>query len=187
MKSGLLKKNAVMTGGRKVISYVAMSLDGYIAKPGGDISFLSEVEKNGEDYGYTEFLKSIDTIIVGRTTYDKILSMGFEYPGDKEVYIITHNIIPGNKRVKYYSGPLKNLVSEIRTRTGKNIFCDGGSDIINQLLSDNLVDEFIISVIPAILGQGIPLFKGKRPEMNIKLVNSRHFDTGLVQLHYIKK
>lgn len=175
-----------MTGERKVISYVAMSLDGYIAKQDGDISFLSAVEKEGEDYGYAEFMQTIDTIIVGRRTYDKILSIGFEYPDDKEVYIITHNGIPDNNRLKFHSGPLRNLVSELKTRRGKNIFCDGGSEIINQLLSESLIDEFIISVIPAILGDGIPLFKGKRQEMNIKLVNTRSFVTGLVQLHYVK-
>lgn len=175
-----------MTEARKVISYVATSLDGYIAKSDGDISFLSIVEKVGEDYGYADFLNTIDTIIVGRKTYDKILSIGFQYPKDKEVYVVTRSERPCQERLKFYSGPLKKLVSELKIEQGKKIFCDGGSAVINQLLGDNLIDEFIISVIPIILGEGIPLFKSKIPGMNLKLVDCQTFDSGLVQLHYIK-
>lgn len=70
----------------KVILYIAMSLDGCIAKSDGDISFLSLVEKEGEDYGYSDFLKTIDTVIVGRKTYDKVMAMGYEYPyPDKQI------------------------------------------------------------------------------------------------------
>jgi dihydrofolate reductase len=175
-----------MTRERKVISNVATSLDGFIAKSDGDISFLSIVEKKGEDYGYADFMNTIDTIIVGRKTYDKILSIGFEYPSDKEVYVITHNGKTDDRKIKYYSGSLKELISSLKNRPAKNIFCDGGSEIINELLVNNLIDEFIISIIPIILGDGISLFKNKRPEMNVKLVNCQKFDTGLIQLHYIR-
>jgi dihydrofolate reductase len=171
---------------RKLISYVAMSLDGFIAKPDGDISFLSMVEKEGEDYGYAEFIKTIDTIIVGRKTYDKILSIGFEYPTDKDVFIVSRNVKKEHGRIKTYSGSLIYLVADLRKTSGGNIFCDGGSEIINELLKDNLIDEFIISIIPAILGEGISLFKEKRPELKLKLINCQKFDTGLVQLHYVR-
>jgi len=176
-----------MIGMRKVISYIAMSLDGYIARPDGDISFLSIVEKKGEDYGYSDFTSTIDTIIIGRKTYDKVISMGYEYPdNDNDVYIITRAVKPNYKTLKYYSGSLRKLVSELKSKQGKNIFCDGGSEIINELLRDNLIDEFIISVIPIILGDGISLFKNGRPELNLKLIKSDAFDTGLVQLHYAR-
>ena len=176
-----------MTGMRKVISYIAMSLDGYIAKPDGDLSFLSLAEKKGEDYGYSDFKRTIDTVIIGRKTYDKVISMGYEYPdNDNDVYIITRNAKPDNKTLKYYSGSLKKLVSELKSIQGKNIFCDGGSEIINELLRYNLIDEFIISIIPIILGDGISLFKNGRPELKLKLINSGAFDTGLVQLHYAR-
>lgn len=175
-----------MTDSKKVISNVAMSLDGYIAEPDGNISFLSKVEKAGEDYGYSDFIKNIDTIIVGRKTYDKILSIGFKYPDDKDVYIITREEKPDHQKLKFYSGPIKKLISELKAKEGKNIFCDGGSEIINQLLMDNLIDEFIISIIPVILGDGIPLFKNKTPKKNLKLISCQKFDTGLVQLHYSK-
>lgn len=79
---------------RNLISYIAISLDGYIAKPDGDISFLSRVEKEGEDYGYAGFMNTVDTIILGRKTYDKIKDIGFGYPEDKEVYIISRSSGP---------------------------------------------------------------------------------------------
>ncbi len=163
-----------------------MSLDGYIAGPDDDISFLSMVEKEGEDYGYADFMKTVDTIFLGRKTYDKIKETGFEYPREKEVYIISHSTSFGDNALKYYSGPLKILISNLRNRQGGNIFCDGGSDVLNQLLQDNLVDEFFISVIPVILGDGIRLFKAGRPALNLQLVSAKEFDTGLVQLHYIR-
>ncbi len=171
---------------RNVISYIAMSLDGYIAGPGDDISFLSMVEKEGEDYGYADFMKTVDTIFLGRRTYDKVKETGFGYPGDKEVYIISHDTGFGDKALKYYSGPLKSLISDLRNRQGRNIYCDGGSEVLNQLLQDDLIDEFFISVIPVILGDGIRLFRDGHPALNLQLVSAREFDTGLVQLHYIR-
>jgi dihydrofolate reductase len=171
---------------RNVISYIAMSLDGYIAGPGDDISFLSRVEREGEDYGYSGFLNTVDTIILGRRTYEKVKDIGFGYPNDKEVYIITHNIGSEDTTLKYYSGPLKTLISDLRLKPGRRIFCDGGSDVLNQLLQDNLIDEFIISIIPVVLGEGIRLFRDGRPELDLKLVSTRDFDSGLVQLHYAR-
>jgi len=173
--------------GRKVILYIAMSLDGYIAKPDGDITFLSIVEQEGEDYGYSDFIKTVDTVVVGRKTYDKILSMGFDFPhSDKDAYIITRTSRPSVGSVKFYTDSLIDLVARLKSEDGKHIFVDGGAEIVNELLKDNLIDEFYISVIPVLLGEGIPLFKGGRPEIGLKLISSKSFDKGLVQLHYIR-
>ena len=162
-----------------------MSLDGYIAKPDGDISFLSPVEQQGQDYGYSDFIKTVDTIIVGRKTYDKALSMGYQYPpADKELYIISGTHHPNSGSLKYYSGPLNELVMKLKSLPGKNIYCDGGSVIVNELLRNNLIDEFIISIIPVILGNGIELFTRELPELKIELVDCKRFETGLIQLHY---
>ena len=172
---------------RKVILYISMSLDGYIAKPDGDISFLSAMEQKGQDYGYAEFNKTVDTVIIGRRSYDKVLSLGYEYPhSDKDVYIITRTPQPPKGSFKYYSGSLKTLITDLKSRPGKNIYCDGGSLIVNELLKDNLIDEFIISIIPIILGDGIELFNRGIAEMAIKLKGFKKFKKGLVQLHYEK-
>jgi dihydrofolate reductase len=119
---------------RKVILYIATSLDGYIAKPNDDLGFLSIVEQDGQDYGYADFVKTVDTVIVGRKTYDKVISMGFDFPhADKDAYIMTRTPRPNIGSIKFYSESLKSLVDRLKSESGKNIFCDGGAEIVNEL------------------------------------------------------
>jgi dihydrofolate reductase len=170
---------------RKVVLYISMSLDGYIATKDNSLEFLSMVEQEGEDYGYNDFIKSVDTVIIGRKTYEKVLSMGFDYPHiDKDVYILTRNEKPQIGNFKYYSGDLKQLVRTLKSNSGKNIYCDGGAEIANELIKNNLIDEYIISVIPILLGEGIKLFNDGRPEQKLELVATKQFDKGLTQIHY---
>jgi dihydrofolate reductase len=170
---------------RKVILYISMSLDGYIAREDGDISFLDEMEQAGEDYGYAEFCKTVDTVIIGRKSFDKVISMGYQYPHtDKEVFIVSGTRSEGSGPFKYYSGPLKDLVEDLKSLPGKDIYCDGGSLVANQLMEHDLIDEFIISVVPVMLGDGIRLFRDGRPEIKIQLTESKKFKSGLIQLHY---
>ena len=115
---------------RPLALYIATSLDGYIAKPGDDLSFLSVVENTGE---------------------------------------------------------LGKLVRGLKAQDGKIIFCDGGAGVANALLRQNLIDEFIISVIPVLVGDGIRLFQNERPELDLELLSAKSYDTGLVQIHYRKK
>lgn len=167
-----------------------MSLDGYIAKPNDDLSFLKQVEKAGEDYGYTEFTATVDTLIIGRKTYDYVLrEIGPSHydNGQRDVYVITRSQRPQVGRTTFYTGDLPALVKRLKSENGKNIYCDGGAEVINELLTYELVDEFIISVIPVLLGDGIRLFKAGRPEQVLELVTTKQFDTGLTQLHYRKK
>ncbi|HRZ98399.1 MAG TPA: dihydrofolate reductase family protein [Paludibacter sp.] len=174
-----------MTLNRKVILYIAMSLDGYIAKLNDDLSFLSIVEQEGQDYGYDEFIKTVDTVIVGRKTYEKVLSMGVEFPyADKDAYIITRTPRPNNGSIKFYTGDLKTLVNKLKSENGKNIFCDGGAEIVNEMLRNDLIDEYIISVIPILVGNGTKLFNDGRPEQKLELLSTKQFDKGLTQLHY---
>ena len=101
--------------GRKVIVYIAVSLDGYIAKPNDDLGFLSIVEEEGQDYGYADFVETVDAVIVGRKTYDKVLSMGVDFPhADKDAYIITRTPRPTIGSVKFYTGNLKSLVDRLK-------------------------------------------------------------------------
>ncbi len=165
-----------------------MSLDGYIAKQDGDISFLLPMEQKGMDYGYSDFLKTVDTIIVGRKTFDKVLSMGYKYPpSNQEVYVISRTPHNYSGSFKHYSGPLMDLITTLKSKPGRNIYCDGGSVIVNELLRNRLIDEFIISIIPIILGNGIELFTKELPELEIELVDCKKFETGLIQIHYKTK
>jgi dihydrofolate reductase len=174
-----------MRSNRKVILYIATSLDGYIAKPNDDLSFLSIVQRDGEDYGYTEFINSVDTVILGRKTYDWVMKQVAEFPhADKYSYVITRKPQPSLGKTNFYSDDLEDLVTRLKGEHGKNIFIDGGAEVVNELLKKNLIDEFIISVIPVLVGNGIRLFKDGRPEQKLKLVDIKKFDTGLTQLHY---
>ena len=175
---------------RTLSLFIATSLDGYIAKPNDDLSFLKLVEKEGEDYGYATFTSTIDTIILGRKTYDWVLrEIGPSHydNGDREVYVITRTERPDLGKTKFYTGSLTKLVQQLKSQNGKNIYCDGGAEIINELLKDDLIDELIISVIPVLVGNGTRLFKDGRPEQQLELVNTKTFDTGLIQLHYRRK
>jgi dihydrofolate reductase len=170
---------------RKVILYISMSLDGYIAGKDDSLDFLAMVEQEGEDYGYNDFIKSIDAVIIGRKTYEKVIAMGYDYPHtEKDVYILTRTARPSIGNYKFYSEDLSELVNRLKSQAGENIYCDGGADIANELMKSDLVDEFIISVIPILLGEGIKLFKDCRPKQILELVTSKQFDRGLVQLHY---
>jgi len=172
---------------RKLILYIATSLDGYIAGLNDDLSFLSIVQKEGEDYGYEDFVKTIDTVILGRKTYDWVIKNAGELSyHNKQVYVITNHAMEGLKNTNSYNGDLRTLVENLKLQEGKDIFCDGGADIVNQLLQSNLIDEIVISIVPILLGNGKKLFQDGRPEQTLQLVNTNVFDTGLVQLTYRK-
>lgn len=175
---------------RKLSLFIATSLDGYIAKPNDDLGFLKLVEKEGEDYGYAEFTANIDTIIIGRKTYDWVVrEIGSSHynNGDRNVYVITKTKRQSVGKTIFYTGNLIELVDQLKNGNGKDIYCDGGAEIINELLNSELIDEFIISIVPVLVGDGIRLFKDGRPEQQLELVNSKTFDTGLIQLHYRRK
>lgn len=174
-----------MTGNRKVILFIAMSLDGYIAGPGDDLRFLSQVQEEGEDYGYADFIRSVDTVIIGRKTYDWVRTQVEEFPhAGKETYVITRTPRGTSGKVHFYTGDLVSLIDTLKSRPGKKIFVDGGAEIVQCMLGDKLIDELQISVIPVLLGGGKQLFKGGLPVQDLALVAARSFPRGLVQLHY---
>jgi len=170
---------------RKVILYIAMSLDGYIAQPNDDLSFLSIVEKNGEDYGYADFVATVDTVILGRRTYDWVMDRVPEFPhADKTTYVLTRTARPSVGSTNFYTGDLKDLVAQLKKEPGKDIFCDGGAEVVHLLLKDKLIDEFIISIIPVLVGDGTRLFQNDRPMQALTLLEAKSFEKGLVQLRY---
>ena len=169
---------------RKLFLYIATSLDGYIAAPGDNLDFLNIAEKEGEDYGYNDFISGVDTVILGRRTYEWVIRQ-VEFPhADKETYVITRTPRPPIDKITFYTGNLKELITSLTKKEGKNIFCDGGAQVIHTLLQDDLVDEIILSVVPTLIGDGIKLFKDGRPELKLELVSSKAYDTGLIQSQY---
>jgi len=174
---------------RKLVLYISMSVDGFLATKDDDLSWLSIVEKEGEDYGYKSFYKDVDTYIVGKVTYDKILSLtGGVLPQAETMkcYVITRQNIDNKDGVEFYNGDIEALVSKLKSEDGKNLVCDGGGQIVKLLMEKDLIDEYIISVIPIFLGDGKRLFMGVIDTLNLKAKPSRYFESGLVQLHYVK-
>jgi dihydrofolate reductase len=103
------------------------------------------------------------------------------------VYVITRTERPDVGKTKFYNGDITELIRQLKRENGKNIYCDGGAEIVNELLKNDLIDEFIISVIPVLVGDGTRLYKDGRPEQQLTLINTKTFDTGLTQLHYKRK
>lgn len=169
---------------RKLNLYIAMSLDGFIAKNDDNIDFLSSVDSPGEDYGYTEFSSTIDTVIWGRRTYDKVLSLpqGPFYQ-DKKIYVVSKTRSGEVGNVTFHPD-LISLVSDLKKKEGKDIYCDGGAEIVFELLKHGLIERVIVSVIPHLLGDGIRLFKPGFPEQKMKFKKSSSYPSGLVQLWY---
>lgn len=167
-----------------------MSLDGFIATKEDDISWLSIVEKEGEDYGYTAFGETIDTYIVGRKTYDTVLQlMGGVFPQAQQYqcYVITRQTRSSEHGVIFYNEDLGSLIRQLKQENGKHIYCDGGGQIVQLLMKENLIDEYIISVIPIMLGNGKRLFLGDTPTISLKALSVQQFETGLMQLRYVRK
>jgi len=162
----------------KIIVYIASSLDGYIARENGDIDWLPEINESG----YDAFYKSVDTVIMGKTTYDQVLTFG-EYPyKDKKSFVFTRTDQNKNENAEFLSD-VEKFVKDGFPNAGENIWLVGGSQIISSFLKQRVVDEIIISVIPVLLGKGIPLFKNIENETKLEFVKTEKFSQ-LVDLHY---
>lgn len=174
-----------MENQRKLIVYIACSLDGFIAGPGDDLSFLKQVEKPGEDYGYAAFMNTVDTIMMGRRTYDWVMKEKSEYVDKtRDVFILSRTEREPMNNVQFYNGDPARLLESLRNKPGKDIFIDGGAMAIDYFRKKRLIDEWIISIIPVLLGDGVRLFKGGHQQQTLTFISAKHFETGLVQLHY---
>lgn len=165
--------------------FIACSMDGFIAGPDGDLKFLNSVESEGEDYGYAEFNKAVDTVIMGRKTYETVLGFSIPYPhADKKSFILTSQKLQAAPGIEFYSGDVVQLIQGLRQKEGKNIYIDGGAKTIAQFLNNNLIDEMVVSIVPQLIGQGIKLFQEGIPQSSWHCIESKLFDTGLVRCHY---
>ena len=162
---------------RKVILYIATSIDGFIADSAGGIEWLSiaetlELEK---DETYNEFYKKIDTVIMGRTTYDQVvneLSPDF-YPYENKVnYVLTNREGDDRANVNFSSENIIDLVERVKNENGKATWIVGGNSVIMPLVENNLIDEYRIATVPVILGKGIPLFNTFNKSLFLKLKES---------------
>ena len=165
---------------RKVKLFIASSLDGFIAREDGSVNWLF----SDLDYGYKKFYDSIDTVIMGRKTYEKSLELE-KYPFQgKTGYVFTENTEMSKDNNIEFINDVLNFVNYLVKEEGKDIWLVGGSDIISILINANILNEIILSIHPIILGSGIPLFKDVKREINLQLLNSIKYDSGLMQMYY---
>ncbi|QCS53284.1 dihydrofolate reductase family protein [Priestia flexa] len=170
---------------RKVILYIATTIDGFIARENGKIDWLVENETN-EDYGYNEFDESIDTVFMGRHTYEQVLTFGeFPYKG-KEVFVVTTKKGGKSEDVTFISPTeVHDKVTELKKLEGKNIFLVGGGSLNALFLNENLIDEYWIFQKPILLGSGIPLFQGNVADTPLSLIDSKIYPSGFVFLKFV--
>ncbi|MFN8143710.1 MAG: dihydrofolate reductase family protein [Bacteroidia bacterium] len=170
---------------RKIILYIACSVDGYIAGPNDNLDFLSMVERPSEDYGYQKFTDTIDAVIMGRKTYDKVLSFGIPFPhSGRNCFVVTKTKTGKTEHVTFWNSDPDILVRELLKQPGKDVFVDGGASLVDALMKHNLIDRYIISTIPVFIGDGIPLFKPGRPAIQLKHLQTNFYPSGLVQTWY---
>jgi len=171
----------------EVVYYVASSLDGYIATAGGGIEWLRPFEQGGEDYGYADFYASIDCVLLGRHTYEQSQSLG-EWPYPKKpcwVFSRTRNG-PSEPGVRFTANAPRVALAEAEGEGCKRAWLVGGGKLAAAFRADGLISEHIVSVIPVLLGGGIPLFDGPGQLEWLNLAESRIYPSGIVQLRYRK-
>ncbi len=171
---------------KKIKLYIAVSIDGYIAQSDGDLDWLMKYPVNTDtNYGYDDFFESIDTVIMGGRTYRDILNMDFAWPyKDKTTYIITRNPLISKGDIYFVSENVIETVSALQNKKGKDIWLVGGGKMISLFLSHELIDEMIITTIPVILGNGIPLFPGISKDSEWETIASHKYENGVTQIHY---
>jgi dihydrofolate reductase len=170
---------------RKIILFIATSLDGFIARENGEVDWLFT---EGE-YGYKEFFNSVDTVLMGGKTYRQILTFGDEFPyATKQAFVFTRDVnYRSNEEVTFIHHDMIEFVNELRTKKGKDIWLIGGSEINTAFLNAGLIDEMWLFVHPVILTRGIPLFYDTGADHWMKINDIEEFDTGLVKMVYVRK
>ena len=167
----------------KISVYIAASLDGYIARPDGSLDWLDRVGGFDEDYGFQSLLNSIDGVILGRHTYEVAAAVhDWPYKG-KRIIVLSHSLERVREEAELFRGDLTQLIAQLHKDGIKHVWIDGGVTI-SQFLDLQMVDAITLSVIPVILGSGIPLFHPIGKERACRLVSSQSYPSGLVQLKY---
>ncbi len=173
---------------KKVVLYIAMSLDGYIADKEGKVDWLKGQNGNEDMIDtYSDFIKEVDTVVMGWNTYRQIiteLSPNQWVYSDLTTYVITHRQLPSTENIKFIQENPCDLVKRLKQEQGKKIWICGGAKIVQALLKEKLIDEYTISVIPTILGAGIRLFGETVKEIELKLLSTFTYN-GIVELIYV--
>jgi len=171
---------------RKVIVHLATSADGYIARPDGDLDWLTSRSAPEGFYGLPTFEKSVDAKVLGRRTYDRSVKLGARFDVKRPTFVFSRRPPPSRvpSGVEFVPGSIRAFVDGLRDRPGKDIWLMGGGEIITSFLDAQAIDEFVITVVPVFIGDGIPLIARRPRETILDLQSVTRFDDGVVQLHY---
>jgi dihydrofolate reductase len=171
---------------RKIIVNIATSADGYVARSDGDLDWLTSRPAPKGFYGLPKFSRSIDATILGRKTFDLSLKMGANFSADDVHYVFSRRAAPASvpAGVQFVTEPIRAFADRLRKQAGKNIWMMGGGEIIGSFLDEGAIDEFIVTVVPTLIGEGIPLIAPRRREVPLRLQSLQRFSDGVVQFHY---
>lgn len=175
---------------RKVILYISQSLDGFIADSKGNVDWILGNDKEYvSDYGYENFIREIDTVILGYNTYIQIkndLSPSNWVYEDLKSYVLTSKKIKDTSNIKYVNMNIKELINRLQQEKGKNIWICGGANIVNQCVKEDLIDEYQITTVPVILGNGTRLFEKNNKRIKLELKDTKE-ENGLIIGIYKKR
>lgn len=167
--------------------YIATSLDGFIARDNGAIDWLPVGGDPGEDYGFREFFDSVDALVMGRNTYELVLTFGGWPYGDKPVVVLTSRSLEipeaHRGRVEVMAAPPREVVRRLEERGLRRLYVDGGKTV-QGFLAEGLIQRLIITRIPVLIGRGIPLFGPLPQDIHLRHVETRQYPSGLVQSEY---
>ena len=173
----------------KASVFIATSLDGYIAREDGAIDWLpTGADTKFEDYGYADFMKSVDALVMGRKTYETVRGFGGDWPyGVKPVVVLTSKKVQIPKELSKFvttmAGKVSAIISHLETLGVKHIYVDGGLTI-QKFLDAGAIDRLIITRIPVLIGKGIPLFGPVEQDIKLSHVATKTYPSGLVQTEY---
>lgn len=175
---------------RQVSLFIAMSLDGYIADSSGGVDWLAGQDRDEETFdAYSEFVKDMDTVIMGWNTYHQIateLSPDQWVYEDLTSYVVTHRTLPSQEGIRFVREDPAELVKRLKEEAGAGIWICGGANLIQQLVQADLIDCYYITVIPTILGSGIRLFGTAQGERKLRLSKTRSYN-GMTDLIYTRR
>jgi dihydrofolate reductase len=175
------------SGMRKIIAYIAVSADGYIALPDGGVDWLSNRPSPPGNYGMASFFKTVDTILWGRKTLDQAVEKGWLAGFGPKIKNYGFSRKPQKKPVpgiEYITEPIPTFAKRLRNQPGKNIWMMGGGGILASFLDFCEIDELSIHVIPTFIGDGVRLIEPGRRSVDLKLLSTKRFADGVVHLNY---
>ena len=175
-----------MTKRRRVIVHIAASADGYIARPDGDLEWLTSRPAPKGFYGMNAFMRSIDTKVLGRKTYEMSLRLGATFDSKSRSIVFSRHAPPADAPagVEFVTEAIGPFVDRLGAQPGKDIWLMGGGDLIASFLDAHAIDEFVVSVVPVFIGEGIPLIARRHRHVPLELLSSERFEDGVVQSRY---